>query len=180
MSTPIVVLATPEIQRNLLQNLARPQSRVVIVTPFLQDVDMGASGTLRALIERQVLANAEIELFTTAPQLSAGGELRRKFTLLQTFSGLGVRIFVNPRLHAKAFCFNREDATFMTLLGSANLTSHGLFRNMELAVLSGRDAVYHSVMANVRIYLRDRETLDFLVWVRQNAQTLTTLLGRTV
>jgi len=148
----------------------------MIVTPFLQDVNIGAAGTLRTMIQRHTRTNAVVELLTTPPALKAGGEFRRKYALLDGLAQSGARVFLNGRLHAKAFCFNSEDTVMVTILGSANLTSMGLNEHLEMALFSARPPVYHSVMANVRLFLRHDDTADFTLWKARNASTIATLL----
>src|SRR5262245_21475636 len=102
MPAHILILATEEIRRQLLRQLAQPQRQVIIVTPFLQDVEMCAGRTLQAFVAQQVRAGTEFELFTTPPGLTAGNsDFRRKYTLLETLSFLGVKVLLNKCLHAK-------------------------------------------------------------------------------
>ncbi len=176
MEASVLIHATKDIRLQLFRNLARPQTRVVMVSPFLQDVEMAVSKTLRIFVEQQVRSRAEVEVLTTPP----GGkppEFRRKYELLKSLELLGTKIFVNHKLHAKAFCFNNEDSLFATILGSANLTKSGLYDNLELALVSGRHGVYHSVMAWVRIFMRDQETTNFVVWQLKNSLAIKTALG---
>jgi HKD family nuclease len=147
----------------------------MIVTPYLQDVEMGSTRTVRTFVEQQAKAGTAIELFTTPPTIKNSAEFHRKFQLLETFALLGVRIVLNDKLHAKAFCFNNGDVMMVTVLGSANLTTGGFYDHLELAVHSGKDAVYHSVMAHVRIYIRDSQTSEFAVWKAKNALQLNAL-----
>lgn len=177
METSIVILANENIRKRLLENLVRPQTRIMIVTPFLQDVDMGNNRTLRTFLEQQIKADTEIELFTMPPPLKRGAEFRRKYNLLETYSRIGTRVFLNNNLHAKVFCFNNDDSMLITMLGSANLTSKGLYESLEVAMFSARQAVYHSVMANLRMFLRDKDTTDFLAWQLKNWSMIKAFLG---
>ena len=179
MDLPLIIIATNDIRLQLLKSLASPQTKIIIVTPFLQDVDMGGSRGVRTFLGQQIKSRAEIELLTTPPDLTKAksGEFRRKYNLLRDYSLLGTSVFLNPKLHAKAFCFNNEDVRRITVLGSANLTSKGLYDNLELAFLSARDAVYHSVMANVRVFMRHQDTTPLDVWVTRNALAIKTATG---
>lgn len=164
IESPIIVMATDEIRRQICANLLRPQTSIVIVTPFLNDVDFGNSWSLRALLAMQTRESTTVELFTTAPPLDNKRVFRKKFALLETYASLGVQISVNEDLHAKAFCFNRDGVVFVTVLGSSNMTMGGMREHLELAFFSGREGVYHSVMAHVRVFLRQRKSMSYVEW----------------
>lgn len=176
MEQSVLIQSTHQVRLQLLRNLAKPQTRIVIVSPFLQDVEMSVSRTLLTFIEQQIRSRAEVELFTTPPS-GKPPEFRRKFRLLKTFELAGAKIALNHKLHAKAFCFNHDDTLFATILGSTNITKSGLYENLELAFVSGRHGVYHSVLALVRIFMRDQETADFAVWQVKNSFAIKNALG---
>lgn len=160
----ILVLSTDEIRRQVHSNLMRPQTRISIVTPFLQDVDFGSTWSLQKLVAAQTRGSAVVELITTAPSSASRSEFKRKYLLLERLRQVGVEITFNRHLHAKAFCFNREGALFVTMVGSANLTGPGMRDHLELAVFSAREGIYHSVMAHVRLFMRHRDSLPFAAW----------------
>jgi len=177
MSTSqVLILATRDIRKQIQINLVRPQTHIMIVTPFVQDVDFGNSRTLHTFLALQRKSDATIELFTTAPDWDKPKEFRRKYALLETYSILGVKILLNEKLHAKAFCFNNDGTFLITLLGSANLTEGGLVNRLELALFSARDGVYHSVMAHVRQFERDKSTEAYLLWKARHHREIQNIL----
>lgn len=171
MISPLLLLDTEAIRKQLIRSMVSPQSSIIIVTPFLQDVDIEAGRTLAGLLRSQVTASTEVELFTTPPS-GKGGEFLRKYQLLEVFRALGLKIYLNDKLHAKAFCFNNDGRLFVSLVGSANLTTAGLKQNLELAVFSARRQFYHSTIALVRKFVRDRHTDEYLAWKLRNALTI--------
>lgn len=167
-NAPVLVLATPEIRRQLQTNLAKPQTSICIVTPFIEDVQLGTARTVQTFFASQMRAGTEVLLFTTPPDLTKEREFRRKYGLLESFSVVGVRILLNDLLHAKAFCFNYGGQTLITLVGSANLTTGGLGQRLELAIFSARPHVYHATMAHIRIFERGGRTEEYLQWKRRH------------
>jgi phosphatidylserine/phosphatidylglycerophosphate/cardiolipin synthase-like enzyme len=120
------------------------------------------------IVAQQIKAGAKVELFTTPPA-GKDDEFRRKYLILEALFLQGPEITLNSKLHAKAFCFSNQELNLVTILGSANLTSGGLVRNLELAVFSARPGMYHSVLANIRLFQRDKDTTNYVSWRQQNS-----------
>jgi phosphatidylserine/phosphatidylglycerophosphate/cardiolipin synthase-like enzyme len=175
MNAPVLVIDADSVRKQLLIQMIRPQSKIMIVTPFLQDVELETGRTLAKLLEAQIRTSTEVELFTTPPS-GKTGEFLRKYQLLEAFSALGLKIYVNYKLHSKVFCFNNNGQLFISLIGSTNLTTAALKQRLELAVFSARDQVYHSTMALVRKHLRDGDTYEYLSWKQRNASMIKTTL----
>lgn len=114
-----------------------------IVTPFFSDVTILDRGTLSFYLAK--LANStDVSLITMPPKTQKQDEL------LSRLNKKGIKIFLNPRLHAKLVLAKYSPVTGYALMGSANLTFGGLCRNIELAVITDNRKLIRDLDQEVR------------------------------
>ncbi len=171
--------ATPilgnEVAAEVLQCIGafRVLKEALIVSYNMQDYDFWDQGRLSWLLRRQIANGAKVTLLTTPPPgKSTKQAFKDKLTLLEDLSTSGIDIYLNERLHAKAYLFFDQEEMKTTIVGSANLTKGGFgIRSapldclLELALIT-YDPEVHKKTANV-IYnkiIGDIQSMDFYTW----------------
>lgn len=149
-----------------------------IVSFNMQDYDFWGHGVLSHLLLRQLALGASVRLMTTPPPgkaTSAG--FKSKYTLLSELQKNGVAIFLNDKLHAKAYLFLDSKGTATAIVGSANLTGPGFGMHLaphdnlvEMACISDDGAVLQHAndFVDTKI-LNDARTEDFATWFARNS-----------
>jgi hypothetical protein len=149
-----------------------------IVSYNMQDYDFWGNGRLSHLLMRQLAFGASIRLVTTPPPgTPAKATFRSKYSLLSTLDKNGVQVFLNEKLHAKAYLFLDSTDTTTTIVGSANLTESGFGMTLtsleslvELAMLSSDSPTLDKALEFVGTkILADPRTEDFATWFSRNS-----------
>ena len=126
-----------EALRDVLEVTRRP-NRVRILTSTIGPFDVNGSTFATRL--KLLLANGALVtlIFGEDPSRMESGKQRHVMELHR----FGVKVFHNPRMHAKLVLAEGKRGRAL-LLGSANMTGSGFWRNYELglrAEVSGEDA----------------------------------------
>ena len=156
----------------------RQLAKATIISFNMQDYDFWGNGRLSSLLLRQLALGAEIVVMTTPPPgaTGEGTAFREKLSLLEDLQKNGAEVYLNERLHAKAYLFLDSNDSKMLIVGSANLTSSGFGRRgttsndlLELALLTGNAHIYSSTLQVIEAKLfGDSGTLEFATWVGLN------------
>lgn len=161
--TPLTGRAIPT---TLLGRFRRASERVYVVSPFLEDYEFRPLSRLGDLLARQVDDGASVRLLT-CPPAGRASEVRRKRAMLESFERRGVDVHVNTRLHAKIYLFMDSRRQF-AMVGSANMTTGGMEKHVELALLSMNADLGRRLEANVAAFLSMPETQNFRRWKLDN------------
>jgi hypothetical protein len=149
-----------------------------IVSFNMQDYDFWGHGNLSHLLMRQLALGASIRLITTPPPgTPTRSGFRSKYALLSTLNRNGVQIFLNEKLHAKAYLFRDSTNTTTTIVGSANLTGPGFGMALsptdslvELAMVTGDSSTLQYALNFVQSkILADGRTEQFSTWFSRNS-----------
>jgi hypothetical protein len=152
--------------------------KATIVSFNMQDYDFWGHGRLSHLLLRQLSYGAAIRVMTTPPPgRPTGVAFKAKYKLLSDLVKNGVMVFLNEKLHAKAYLFLDSDDTSTAIVGSPNLTGPGFGMTLapqdnlvEMAVLVGDTEVYAKAndFVDVKI-LTDTRTEEFKTWFSRNS-----------
>jgi phosphatidylserine/phosphatidylglycerophosphate/cardiolipin synthase-like enzyme len=153
--------------------------RVATIVSFnMQDYDFWGHGALSHLLLRQLSLGASIRLFTTPPPgRPTGAAFKNKHKLLADLEKNGVQVFLNHKLHAKAYLFLDTNDSTTAIVGSANLTGPGFGMHLtpednllEMAMLCGDPGLFETANEFVeRRILDDKRTEDFATWFSKNS-----------
>lgn len=177
---PMSFLDGGEIALEVLQAIGyRTTLKSATIVSFnMQDYDFWGHGHLSHLLLRQLTLGASIQLITTPPPgPPTRPSFRSKYALLSTLDKNGVQIFLNEKLHAKAYLFlDSTDAT-TTIVGSANLTGPGFGMRLaprdnlvELAMVTGDSSTLQLALEFVQSkILDDARTEGFAAWFSRNS-----------
>lgn len=183
-STPdFEILDGGEVAQEILQAIgyAKILQAATIVSFNLQDYSFSGHGLLSRLILRQRANGAAIKFVTTPPPgKPTQNAFQDKYRLLRALVNAGVEVFLNQRLHAKAYLFLDSAGVTTAIIGSPNLT-FGAFgptasphdRWIEMAVHTSGTTLFskaHDFIDN-KIVLH-RETEDFQIWFNRNAAAI--------
>jgi hypothetical protein len=149
-----------------------------IVSYNMQDYEFWGHGTLSHLLLRQLAFGASIRLLTTPPPgkpTSAG--FKGKYALLSNLQKNGVSVYLNDKLHAKAYIFRDTTNRATTIVGSANLTGPGfglhttpLDSLVEMGVVcEGVDNFDSAIGFVEQKIVNDKRTEDFGTWFTRNS-----------
>jgi hypothetical protein len=149
-----------------------------IVSYNMQDYDFWGHGALSHLLLRQLALGASIRLMTTPPPgkpTSAG--FKAKYKLLSVLQKNGIQIFLNEKLHAKAYLFLDTNDTVTAIVGSANLTGPGFGMRLtpddnlvEMATLFGNTLTFKDATEFVENKIvNDKRTEEFATWFSKNS-----------
>jgi hypothetical protein len=144
----------------------------------MQDYDFWGHGTLSYLLLRQLSFGASIRVMTTPPPgrpTTAG--FKDKYTLLSALERKGIQVFLNDKLHAKAYLFLDANDGVTAIIGSANLTGPGFGRRLtpndnlvEMAMALGRVDHFKDATAFIDDKIaNDKRTEDFATWFSRNS-----------
>ena len=179
-SSSISYLDGGEVALEVLQaiNYRTALKSATIVSYNMQDYAFWGQGNLSHLLLRQLTLGAVIRLMTTPPPgkpTKAG--FRDKYLLLSNLQKNGVSVYLNEKLHAKAYLFqDTKDAT-TAIVGSANLTGPGFGLQhapsdslVEMAVLCEGTGVFEAANEFIdKKVLNDNRTEDFATWFSRNS-----------
>jgi hypothetical protein len=149
-----------------------------IVSYNMQDYDFWGQGALSHLLLRQLALGASIQLMTTPPPgKPTGAAFKAKYKLLSELQKNGIRIFLNEKLHAKAYLFLDTTDAATAIVGSANLTGPGFGMHLtpddnlvEMSILCGDPNMFKNAMHFVENkILNDRRTEEFATWFSKNS-----------
>jgi hypothetical protein len=149
-----------------------------IVSYNMQDYDFWGHGALSHLLLRQLALGASIRLMTTPPPgkpTSAG--FKNKYKLLSELQKKGIEVFLNEKLHAKAYLFVDTNDTVTAIVGSANLTGPGFGMHLtpddnlvEMAMLFDGVAAFKDATDFVENKIvNDKRTEEFATWFSKNS-----------
>jgi len=179
--TPIIVLLDGgEVALEVLQAISYRTvlKSATIVSYNMQDYAFWGQGTLSHLLLRQLAFGASIRLMTTPPPgKPAKAGFKDKYILLSNLQKNGVAVYLNDKLHAKAYLFQDTKEATTAIVGSANLTGPGFgLRHapdeslVEMAALSGSADIFHAANEFVdKKIVNDRRTEDFGLWFARNS-----------
>lgn len=149
-----------------------------IVSYNMQDYDFWGHGTLSHLLLKQLSHGAAIRLMTTPPPgKPTQNTFRNKYKLLSELVKNGVTVYLNEKLHAKAYLFLDQTNSATAIIGSANLTGPGFGMVLapqdslvEMAILSADAAVHtqaeHFVDSKI---VNDSRTEEFSTWFSRHS-----------
>jgi hypothetical protein len=150
----------------------------LIVSFNMQDYDFWGHGALSHLLLRQLALGASIQLVTTPPPgKPTGTAFKAKYKLLSELQKNGVTVFLNEKLHAKAYLFQDTNDTATAIVGSANLTGPGFGMHLtpydnlvEMAMLCGDPQIFKSATDFIEKKIRnDHRTEEFATWFSKNS-----------
>ncbi len=166
---------------------SRLLKEALIISYNMQDYDFWAHGRLSVLLRRQLANGARVILMTTPPPGKKGTKkgFKDKFSLLQELDRNGVIVYLNEKLHAKAYLFVDDRNVKTTIVGSANLTKGGFGLRkapadslLELALVTGDPQIHHLTAHVIQMKLiGDPRTLDFATWVATNRDRIALAKG---
>lgn len=148
-----------------------------IVSYNMQDYDFWGQGFLSHLLLRQLAFGASVRLMTTPPPgRPTGTAFKAKYKLLSELQKNGVGVFLNEKLHAKAYLFVDSNDARTAIVGSANLTGPGFGMHLapqdslvEMAMICDDNAVFQEAIDFVDSkILNDTRTEDFATWFAKN------------
>jgi hypothetical protein len=179
-SQPIEVLDGGEVALEVLQAIGyRTTLKTATIVSFnMQDYDFWGHGFLSHLLLRQLSLGASIQLMTTPPPGKATSQaFKNKYQLLSQLQKKGIAIYLNEKLHAKAYLFLDSNETTTAIVGSANLTGPGFGMTLtphdnlvEMALLTGDSALFQEALQFVAgKILNDKRTEDFGAWFSRNS-----------
>lgn len=183
LSQPISVLDGGEVALEVLQAIGyRTTLRTATIVSYnMQDYDFWGQGVLSHLLLRQLSLGASIQLMTTPPpgKVTSQG-FKNKYQLLSELQKKGVAIYLNEKLHAKAYLFLDSNETTTAIVGSANLTGPGFGMTLaphdnlvEMALLTGDSTLFQGALQFVdRKILNDKRTEDFATWFSRNSMEI--------
>lgn len=177
---PLSFLDGGEIALEVLQAIGyRTTLKSATIVSFnMQDYDFWGHGHLSHLLMRQLTLGASIQLITTPPPgTPKNARFRAKYALLSTLNKNGVQVFLNEKLHAKAYLFLDSTDTTTTIVGSANLTGPGFGMTLapkdnlvELAMVTGDSSTLQHALQFVQSkILADARTEGFATWFSRNS-----------
>lgn len=176
----ISVLDGGEIALEVLQAISYRVAlrEATIVSYNMHDYDFWGHGKLSHLLLRQLSLGASIRLMTTPPPgKPTQAAFKNKYALLAELVKNGVAVYVNEKLHAKAYLFldNRDMTT--AIVGSANLTGPGFGllhapadSLVEMAVFSADRAIFKTAndFVDSKI-ISDGRTEEFSTWFSRHS-----------
>jgi len=183
LSQPISVLDGGEVALEVLQAIGyRTTLRTATIVSYnMQDYDFWGQGVLSHLLLRQLSLGASIQLMTTPPpgKVTSQG-FKTKYQLLSALQKNGVAIYLNEKLHAKAYLFLDSNQTTTAIVGSANLTGPGFGMTLaphdnlvEMALLTGDSTLFQGALEFVdQKILNDKRTEDFATWFSRNSMEI--------
>ena len=186
-------IATPclgdDVAKEVLQWIGafRQLTTATIVSFNMQDYEFWGNGRLSSHLLRQLAFGAHVVVMTTPPSgaTGTGDAFRAKLSLLEDLDKHGAHVYLNERLHAKAYLFQDSLRSEMTIVGSPNLTARGFGTKkqahadwIELALLSGDNLIYSSTLHLIQSgILAHQDTVDFATWIRSNRSKVATAKG---
>jgi hypothetical protein len=156
-------------------------STATIVSYNMQDYEFWGHGTLSRLLLRQLSLGASIRLFTTPPPGRPTNQgFANKYKLLSELVKNGVSVFLNEKLHAKAYLFLDSVNVPSVVVGSANLTGPGFGMKhapqdnlVEMALVSNDLTLYRDATIFVdATIVGDKRTEDFATWFARNSMEI--------
>lgn len=177
---PVTVLDGGEVALEVLQAIGYRTTlkTATIISYNMQDYDFWGHGALSHLLLRQLSLGASIQLMTTPPPGKATGQaFKNKYQLLSQLQKNGVAVFLNEKLHAKAYLFLDSNETKTAIVGSANLTGPGFGMTLaphdnlvEMALFTGDSTIFQGALEFVdRKIVNDARTEDFATWFSRNS-----------
>lgn len=168
-----------EIPLALYARLRRNLECIYIVTPFLEDYEFFNKSPLSSFLLRHIAVGTSIYMFTTPPGSPPTSKRAfvMKYRLLDSLNARGVKVQVNPQLHAKIFLFDEPLTTKTTIVGSANLTAPAMNERLEIAFLSFNRELYDRVLSIVKKFLNHNDTKSFLRWKVAEARKIKQIVG---
>lgn len=168
-----------EIPRAIYARLRRNLQCIYIVTPFLEDYEFFGKSPLSWFLFKHVAAGTSVYMFTTPPGSPPTSQRAfvTKYRLLNSLNARGVKVQVNPQLHAKIFLFEEPAITKTTIVGSANLTVPAMNERLEIALLSFNRELYERVLIIIKKFLNHHDTKTFLRWKIGEAGRIKQVLG---
>ena len=117
---------------------------------------------------------------TPPPGRPARTGFKDKYLLLSNLQKNGVSVFLNEKLHAKAYLFRSTTDATTSIVGSANLTGPGFGlvhapdeSLVEMAVVSDDSALFGAASEFIEDkVLNDRRTEDYATWFARNSMEI--------
>lgn len=177
---PLSFLDGGDIALEVLQAIGYRTSlkTATIVSYNMQDYDFWGQGNLSHLLMRQLTLGASVQVITTPPPgAPTKSGFKAKYALLSILEKNGVRVFLNEKLHAKAYLFLDSAETTTTIIGSANLTGPGFGMALtpkdslvEMAMVTGDpDTLKRALQFVDAKILADSRTEEFSTWFSRNS-----------
>lgn len=152
-----------------------PQLKVArIVAPFATDVDGGALGLISTAMIEAKKRGCRVCLITRPPS-SSDADVSAKKRLLQLLHDEEIELYLNPKLHAKVYLFEREAERKFWAVGSHNLTNFAHDgKSLETSMVGYRSQEFEEAQTSFEKARRHADTLKFDAWTtkRLNADSL--------
>jgi hypothetical protein len=152
-----------------------------IVSYNMQDYEFWGQGTLSHLLLRQLSFGASIRLMTTPPPDTPNrNAFKDKYALLKQLVNNGVTVYVNEKLHAKAYLFLYDKHSASSIVGSPNLTGPGFGLRgtpadslVEMAAFSEDRSIFELANTFVdNVIVSDARTEEFSTWFARNSMEI--------
>lgn len=138
-----------------------------IVAPFATDIELGPLGLLSEAMINAKKRGCRICLITRPP-VSTDVDLVAKQRFLRVLYDEQIELYVNSRLHAKVYLFERDADRKFWAVGSHNLTNFAHDgKSLETSMVGYRSQEYDEAQTSFERARRHAETLNFSAWARQ-------------
>lgn len=108
----------------------------------MSDIEFMERGSFSFFIKR-LSKTVDVNIITRPPR-----NIREK-EFLMSFSKYGINVYVNRKLHAKSILSLTPKGEGVTVIGSANLTFRGMYRNLELAIITDEKKVIQQMYKEI-------------------------------
>lgn len=172
-----------------------------IVTPFLNELDIGKNRDLTAELHRRARQTLEIRLMVAPPGpphpfnkhsslnslLGCGycSKPAKKIRLLDKYWGFVVDLLIKENLHGKVYLASNERGQLKCLTGSVNLTTQAFEKWCELGISTSNKQLINQISRIITIWegpdrKRGGRALPYVTWKREflrNYPHLVTILS---
>ncbi|PTT19666.1 hypothetical protein DBR12_11730 [Acidovorax sp. HMWF029] len=158
----------------LFGQMRDPQLKVArIVAPFATDLDGGALGLISTAMIDAKKRGCRVCLITRPPA-AGDADVTSKKRLLQLLHDEQIELYLNPKLHAKVYLFEREAERKFWAVGSHNMTNSAhAGQSLETSMVGYRKQEFEEAQTSFEKARRHADTLNFDAWTtkRLNADS---------
>lgn len=172
-----------------------------IVTPFLNELDIGKKRNLSAELHRRARATMDIRLMVAPPdpphlpnkhtdvstllKCYYCNKAAKKIRLLDKYWGFAVDLLIKDTLHGKIYLASNKQGQFRCLTGSVNLTKQAFEQWCELGIGTSDQDLLNQINRIITIWegpdrKRGGRALPYIAWKREflrNYPHLVTILS---
>jgi len=136
LSTNLIGLAVYKVLRQIRMQ------KLFIISPYMSDIEFMEKGSLSFFIKR-LSKTVNVSIITRPPR-----NVREK-EFLTSFLKYGINVYVNSKLHAKTILSLTPKGEGITVIGSANLTFSGMYRNLEIAIITDEKEIIQQIYKEI-------------------------------